>query len=85
MLTEKYPEANTKYEFKYFELKTDHICVFAGSAEYLTGTRIVITGELTLHCEYSPPLARANLTGLKQVTCLRSFQSSSFLVSDCLF
>lgn len=84
MLTEEHPEANTKYKYKCFELKTDHISVFAGSAEYLTGTRIVISGELTLHCEYNPPLARENLTGLKQVTCLQYFQSFSYLVSDCL-
>ncbi|XP_071371185.1 interleukin-17 receptor B [Centroberyx affinis] len=37
------------------------------SIEYLTATRIVIAGELPLHCEYNPPLAKANLTGLEQV------------------
>uniref|UniRef100_UPI003AB0912B uncharacterized protein n=1 Tax=Centroberyx gerrardi TaxID=166262 RepID=UPI003AB0912B len=36
------------------------------SIEYLTATRILIAGELPLHCEYNPPLAKANLT-VKQV------------------
>uniref|UniRef100_UPI0037E9AD2E uncharacterized protein isoform X2 n=1 Tax=Semicossyphus pulcher TaxID=241346 RepID=UPI0037E9AD2E len=35
------------------------------SIEYLTATRIIIRGE-PYHCEYNPPLAKADLTGSKQ-------------------
>ncbi|XP_061592583.1 interleukin-17 receptor B isoform X2 [Cololabis saira] len=36
------------------------------STKNLEGTRIDISGEATLLCKYSPPFAKANLTGLKQ-------------------
>ncbi|XP_041656011.1 uncharacterized protein LOC121517954 [Cheilinus undulatus] len=36
------------------------------SVKYLTATRIVLNYGLPYHCEYNPPFAKANLTGLKQ-------------------
>lgn len=36
------------------------------SIEYLTATRIIIQYHLVYHCEYDPPLFKANLTGSKQ-------------------
>lgn len=43
---------------------------FVGSTDYVKGTRIDIDGEVSLQCEYHPPLRQANLIGFKQVACV---------------
>lgn len=45
----------------------DIFCLSAASIGHLTGTRILISGDSTYHCQYHPPLSQANLTGLQQV------------------